>query len=104
VERAGKGAPFRHSGQPRITVRASASRNPERLGSRLSPRLIRPKPCGGFAGTTILIILLAPFLIGKYILLAREEDRELEDKFGEDFRHYRDTVPPFIPSMSPANV
>ncbi len=48
---------------------------------------------------TILTILLAPFLIGRYILLAREEDRELEKTFGEDFRHYRERVPAFIPSM-----
>jgi len=48
---------------------------------------------------TILTILLAPFLIVRYILLAREEDRELEKKFGEDFRRYRETVPAFIPLM-----
>lgn len=48
---------------------------------------------------TILTILLAPFLIGRYILLAREEDRELEKEFGEDFTRYRETVPAFIPSM-----
>jgi len=48
---------------------------------------------------TILTILLAPFLIVRYILLAREEDRELEKEFGEDFRRYRDRVRPFIPSM-----
>jgi protein-S-isoprenylcysteine O-methyltransferase Ste14 len=46
---------------------------------------------------TILTILLAPFLIGRYLLLAREEDRELEKEFGEDFRRYRETVPAFIP-------
>ena len=48
---------------------------------------------------TILTILLAPFLIVRYILLAREEDRELEKEFGDDFRHYRERVPAFIPSM-----
>ena len=48
---------------------------------------------------TILTVLLAPFLIGRYIVLAREEDRELEKEFGEDFRRYRERVPPFIPSM-----
>jgi protein-S-isoprenylcysteine O-methyltransferase Ste14 len=48
---------------------------------------------------TILTVLLAPFLIGRYILLTREEDRELEKEFGEDFRRYRDRVRPFIPSM-----
>ena len=48
---------------------------------------------------TILTILLAPFLIGRYVLLAREEDRELEKEFGDEFRHYREAVPPFIPSI-----
>ncbi len=48
---------------------------------------------------TILTILLAPFLIAKYILLAREEDRELEKEFGEDFRRYRERVAAFIPAM-----
>jgi protein-S-isoprenylcysteine O-methyltransferase Ste14 len=48
---------------------------------------------------TILTILLAPFLIGRYILLAREEDRELEKEFGEHFRRYREAVPAFLPSM-----
>ncbi|MGE5306166.1 MAG: methyltransferase family protein [Alphaproteobacteria bacterium] len=48
---------------------------------------------------TILTVGLAPFLIGRYMLLAREEDRELEKEFGEQFRHYRETVPAFIPSM-----
>ena len=48
---------------------------------------------------TILTILLAPFLIGRYVLLAGEEDRELENEFGEDFRRYRERVPAFIPSI-----
>jgi protein-S-isoprenylcysteine O-methyltransferase Ste14 len=47
---------------------------------------------------TILTMLLAPSLIGRYILLAREEDRELEKEFRDDFRRYRETVPAFIPS------
>ncbi len=48
---------------------------------------------------TILTVLLAPFLTGRYLLLAREEDHELEKRFGEDFRSYRERVPAFIPSM-----
>jgi len=49
---------------------------------------------------TILTVLLAPFLIVRYIFLAREEDRELEKEFADDFKLYRETVRPFIPSMS----
>jgi methanethiol S-methyltransferase len=47
---------------------------------------------------TILTLVLAPLLIGRYILLAREEDRELEKEFGEEFRRYRESVPAFLPS------
>lgn len=49
---------------------------------------------------TLLTLLLAPFLIGRYILLAKEEDSELEEKFGDEFRHYKETVPGFIPSLT----
>jgi protein-S-isoprenylcysteine O-methyltransferase Ste14 len=48
---------------------------------------------------TVLTILLAPFLIVKYFFLAKEEDRELEQKFRDEFTRYRDTVPAFIPSL-----
>lgn len=49
---------------------------------------------------TFLTVLLAPLLIGRYILLAREEEWELEGKFGEDFRRYKESVPGFIPSLT----
>lgn len=48
---------------------------------------------------TLITLILAPFLILRYVLLAREEDRELEDKLGEDFRNYKERVPGFIPSL-----
>jgi protein-S-isoprenylcysteine O-methyltransferase Ste14 len=48
---------------------------------------------------TLLTLLLSPFLIVRYILLAKEEDRELEEKFGEDFRCYQGRVPGFIPGL-----
>jgi protein-S-isoprenylcysteine O-methyltransferase Ste14 len=46
---------------------------------------------------TLLTLLLAPLLLARYILLAKEEDRELEEKFGEDFVRYKEKVPAFIP-------
>jgi len=49
---------------------------------------------------TLLTLILAPFLIGRYILLSREEDRELEKEFGDEFSRYRETVAGFIPSTS----
>jgi len=48
---------------------------------------------------TVLTLLLAPFLIGKYVLLAKEEDRELEVKFSEHFRRYKETVFSFVPCL-----
>lgn len=48
---------------------------------------------------TILTFLLAPFLVGRYVLLGREEERELEERFGEEFRHYKERIPGFIPSL-----
>ncbi len=50
-----------------------------------------------FMWPTLLTLLLAPFLIGRYVLLAREEDEELEQLYGDDFGHYRENVPGFFP-------
>lgn len=46
---------------------------------------------------TLLTLFLAPFLIARYVILAKEEDVELEGKFGDDFKRYRKAVPGFIP-------
>ena len=48
---------------------------------------------------TLLTLLLAPFLIVRYFFLAKEEDRELERQFGDEFRRYKHAVPGFIPSF-----
>lgn len=47
---------------------------------------------------TLLTVVLAPLLIGRYILLAQEEDKELEERFGEEFMLYKQRVAGFIPS------
>jgi protein-S-isoprenylcysteine O-methyltransferase Ste14 len=46
---------------------------------------------------TLPTLLLAPLLVARYILVAREEDKELEEKFGDDFSRYKKRVPAFIP-------
>ena len=46
---------------------------------------------------TLPTLLLAPLLVARYILVAREEDKELEEKFGDDFSRYKERVPAFIP-------
>lgn len=48
---------------------------------------------------TLLTLILAPLLIIRYLILAKEEDGELEEKFGEEFRNYKEKVPEFIPSI-----
>jgi protein-S-isoprenylcysteine O-methyltransferase Ste14 len=53
---------------------------------------------------TFLTIILAPFLFGRYLLLAKEEDGELEQKFGDEFTTYRNAVPGFIPSLGKKTV
>jgi protein-S-isoprenylcysteine O-methyltransferase Ste14 len=46
---------------------------------------------------TILTIILAPFLIFRYVSLAQEEDRDLEARFGNEFERYRRRVPGLLP-------
>ena len=46
---------------------------------------------------TLPTLLLAPLLIARYILVAGEEDKELAEKFGDDFSRYKERVPAFIP-------
>jgi protein-S-isoprenylcysteine O-methyltransferase Ste14 len=48
---------------------------------------------------TVLTIILAPFMIARYVLLAREEDRDLEARFGEEFRRYKQRVPGLLPMI-----
>jgi protein-S-isoprenylcysteine O-methyltransferase Ste14 len=50
---------------------------------------------------TLLPLLFVPHFIWRYVLLARQEDQELEKKFGEHFRRYKERVSAFIPSMTP---
>jgi len=50
---------------------------------------------------TLLTLLMAPVLLASYMRLARREERELEARFGEDYRTYRQQVPGFIPRWRP---
>jgi protein-S-isoprenylcysteine O-methyltransferase Ste14 len=36
-------------------------------------------------------------MITRYVLLAREEDRDLEARFGADFERYKQRVPGLFP-------
>jgi protein-S-isoprenylcysteine O-methyltransferase Ste14 len=48
---------------------------------------------------TIITLLLWPILAILYYRLAKEEDKEMEAKFGEEFRKYKLSVPAFIPRI-----
>jgi protein-S-isoprenylcysteine O-methyltransferase Ste14 len=48
---------------------------------------------------TIITLLLWPILAILYYRLGKEEDKEMEAKFGEEFREYKRRVPGFIPRL-----
>ena len=48
---------------------------------------------------TIFTLILWPVLAVLYWRLAREEDKENEERFGEAFREYKQRVPGFIPRL-----
>jgi len=48
---------------------------------------------------TIFTVLLWPVLAVVYWRLAKEEDKEIEERFGEEFRDYKRRVPGFLPRL-----
>ena len=45
---------------------------------------------------TLLTLAMAPVLLASYVRLARKEERELEARFGDAYRAYRERVPAFM--------
>jgi protein-S-isoprenylcysteine O-methyltransferase Ste14 len=52
-----------------------------------------------FEWTTIFTLVLWPFLALIYYRLAKTEEKEAEEQFGEEFREYKRRVPMFIPRL-----
>jgi len=48
---------------------------------------------------TIVSLLMAPVLFLTYVRLARREEREAEERFGEAYVSYKAQVPAFIPRL-----
>lgn len=48
---------------------------------------------------TLITLIMAPILIWRYIRLARTEEKEMEDAFGDDYRRYKAETPGYFPSV-----
>jgi protein-S-isoprenylcysteine O-methyltransferase Ste14 len=46
---------------------------------------------------TVFSVALYPIIVLAYYMLARSEERKVEEQFGDEFREYRQRVPMFIP-------
>ena len=46
---------------------------------------------------TVFSLTAFPIIVGAYVLLARREERQMVDRFGDDYREYRKRVPMFLP-------
>ncbi|PMX84866.1 isoprenylcysteine carboxyl methyltransferase, partial [Pseudomonas sp. GW460-C3] len=49
---------------------------------------------------TILTLAMFPVLVVMYLRLARTEEREALAEFGDAYRRYAKTVPPFVPHLA----
>ncbi|MDE3056788.1 MAG: isoprenylcysteine carboxylmethyltransferase family protein [Bacteroidota bacterium] len=50
---------------------------------------------------TLLTLLMWPILMYAYYRLAQREEREVSTQFGEAYKHYKKTVPAFVPRFRP---
>lgn len=48
---------------------------------------------------TIPLLVMWPILVFQYYRLARMEERDMEEEFGDEYRAYRERVPMFIPFL-----
>ena len=53
-----------------------------------------------FLWPTFSTLLMWPLLVFLYYRLAKEEEGKMEEKFGEEYREYKKSVPRFLPNWS----
>lgn len=46
---------------------------------------------------TFLTVVMYPVLIGMYYRLTKKEEKKLEERFGEEYRKYKEKAAMFIP-------
>ncbi|MCJ7500393.1 isoprenylcysteine carboxylmethyltransferase family protein [bacterium] len=51
---------------------------------------------------TLLTLILFPFVVTMYYRLAMREERDVEEKFKDEYQDYRRRVPAFVPRVFPA--
>ena len=49
---------------------------------------------------TLVTLVMFPVLVTMYMLLAKREEREVEEEFGEAYRRYAAATPAFLPRLS----
>jgi protein-S-isoprenylcysteine O-methyltransferase Ste14 len=49
---------------------------------------------------TLLTLIMFPILVYMYVRLARREEHEVEQEFGDEYRRYATRVPAFLPRLS----
>ncbi|MCZ7359264.1 MAG: methyltransferase [Candidatus Methanoperedens sp.] len=49
---------------------------------------------------TILTLIMWPFLVTMYLRLAKKEEKEMEEKFGEEYLEYKEEVPMLLKIFS----
>lgn len=53
---------------------------------------------------TVVSLVLFPIIVFAYVTLARKEEREMVEKYGDEYRDYQQRVPMFLPGFKPRRV
>lgn len=53
-----------------------------------------------FQWPTLVTLVMFPILVTMYVKLARREEREVLEEFGDPYRHYMGRTPTFVPRIS----